>query len=341
MKSICPVCGVTNKGDMPKEANHSMAYGAGLRAFVVLLSNYACVSMNKINQILTDVFGIPMSTGTIANTNASFAQNSKSVLDEIKVRTLDTPLIHKDESGMNMNGKTWWIHTSSTAESTYITAHPKRGNEGIDDNVELEDYMGIILHDFWVSYFRYKKCLHAMCCAHLLRELNWVTDNTNQTWSAKMCALLCEMKIVKEKYLETGKFELSRYYVNKFAQEYSEIICLGETEAPRIADSRKQTKPRNLLDRFINYKDEITLFAYNFNVPFDNNLAERDIRNAKVKHKVSGAFRSEDGIKNFAKISSILGTATKQGLSAFATIKGIISGSVSSLFQTMNQSATE
>jgi len=332
MKSICPACGTANTGEMPKEASHSMVYGSGLRAFVVLLSNFACVGMKKISTILSNVFRVSLSTGTIANINAGFAKNSVPILREIQSKMLSSPLLHKDESGMNMNGKNWWIHTSSTLELTYITAHPKRGKEGIDDNGMLDEYTGILVHDFWTSYFRYEQCLHAMCNAHLLRELNWVTDNTPQKWASRMCALLCEMKRVKEEYLESEKFELSRYYVNKFSLEYANIIALGETEAPRNQTSRKQTKTRNLLERFINYQDEITLFAYNFNVPFDNNLAERDIRNAKVKQKVSGAFRSDVGIENFAKTSSIIGTAIKQNLSVFDTIKGIIVGSVSSLF---------
>jgi transposase len=340
MKGNCPACGTVNIGEMPKEAGHSMIYGSGLRAFVVLLSNFACVGMKKISKILSDVFGISLSTGTIANMNAGFAEKSVPILQEIQTKMLRSPLLHKDESGMNMNGKNWWLHTSSTPELTYITAHPKRGKEGIDDNGVLDEYTGVLVHDFWASYFKYEKCLHAMCNAHLLRELNWVTDNTLQKWASRMSALLCEMKRIKEDYLEAEKFELSRYYVNKFAKEYIDIITLGETEAPYNPTSRKQTKPRNLLERFINYQAEITLFAHNFNVPFDNNLAERDIRNAKVKQKVSGAFRSDTGIGNFAKASSIIGTATKQKLSVFDTIKGIINGTVSSLFH-KKLSATE
>ena len=171
-----------------------------------------------------------------------------------------------------------------------------------------------------------------MCNAHLLRELNWLTDNTSHTWPHKMRKLLCKMKKIKEKYLEKEKFELSRYFINKFAAEYEAIIELAETESPLNPKSRKQTKDRNLLERFTKNKTEITRFAHDFNVPFDNNLAERDIRNAKVKQKVYGAFRSDKGIKNFAKASSIIGTANKQKLPVFNTIKEIIAGTRLSIF---------
>jgi len=331
MSAVCPNCGVVNTGELPKEANHSMVYGSGLRAFVVLLSNFACVGMKKISSILTDAFGVSVSTGTIANMNAGFAKNSESILDEIKARVYESPLIHKDESGLNNNGKNWWLHISSTPELTYATAHPKRGREGIDDNGPLADYGGIMVRDFWAPYSGYKKCRHAMCNAHLLRELNWIIDNTDHTWPDKMRTLLCEMKRTKEEYLEKGKFELYSCIINKFDTEYAVIIKLGEEESPLDTKSRKQTKARNLLERFDKHKPEITRFVHDFNVPFDNNLAERDIRNAKVKQKVSGAFRSDQGIRNFAKASSIIGTANKQKLSVFDTIKQIIAGTRNSI----------
>ena len=340
METVCPNCGSKNKGEMPKEASHSMVYGAGLRAFVVMLTNYVCVGMKKISNILADVFGICISTGTIKNINSSFAQNSGPILREIKERAVSSPIINADESGMNVNGANWWVHNASTPELTYMTAHQKRGVDGIDDNGVLSDYVGVVVHDFWSPYFKYTDCAHAMCCAHLLRELNWVHENTDYTWAAEMRTLLCKMKIVKEDYLQAEKLELSRYYVTKFAREYAEIVALGELESPRIKGQTKQSKSRNLLERFIGYKDEITLFAHDFNVPFDNNQAERDIRNAKVKQKVSGLFRSESGIKNFAGTSSVIGTAKKQGLSVFKTLKDIVTGKISSLFFN-NSTATE
>jgi transposase len=131
--------------------------------------------------------------------------------------------------------------------------------------------------------------------------------------------------------MSTDHPELSPYYAVKFAQEYAAIVALGERETPRDP-GRTQSKSRNLLERFIEYKNPIPLFAYDFNVPFTNNLAELDIRNAKVKNKVSGAFRSDRSIHAFATISSVIGTAKKQGLAVFDSLKSILSANTSSLF---------
>jgi transposase len=328
----CPICGAVNLGEMPGEAKHEMAYGSGLRSLVVLMSNYCCVGMKKISGMLRDVFGVPISTGTVSNMNAGFAEMSEPIVAEVKAQVLESPVIHADETGMSVNGEKWWLHNASTDKLTYITAHRKRGAEGMEANGVLPDYVGVVVHDFWAPYFKYDASTHAMCCAHLLREQRWVDENTDQKWAGEMATLLSKMKLVREECQQNGQNAIPDHFAGQFAQRYAETLMLGDTETPYNYDSRKQTKARNLLERFIDYKDEITLFARDFLVPFTNNQAERDIRNAKVKQKVSGAFRSDHGIENFATISSVIGTAAKHGLSVFNTIKHIISGNCSSLF---------
>ena len=331
METVCPSCGTQNYGEMPEGTGHSVQYGTGLRAFVVLMTNYACVSINKVRNILTDVFRTPISTGTIANINAEFAQKSKPFLREIKSGIKKSPVTNFDETWINENGKHQWIHTSSTPKLTYMTASKKRGCEGIDENGVIKGYTGIAVHDCLASYFTYESCSHALCNAHLLRELTWVCDNTKQTWAGKMISLLCEMKDAKQTCIEAEQTEMPQDLRRKFADRYADIITLAEKEVPHRKFWKRQTKPRNLLVRFIKFQKEITLFADNFSVPFDNNLAERDIRNVKCKQKVSGGFRSDDGVKNFANISSIVSTAIKQGKSVFDSIKGVFNNSLGQL----------
>jgi len=148
---------------------------------------------------------------------------------------------------------------------------------------------------------------------------------------------LRNMKKAVDDFKADGQTVLPDELLESFTDEYDRILALGETETPRDMGQTKQSKSRNLLERFINYKTEITRFAHDFAVPFTNNQAERDIRNAKVKMKVSGGFRSDYGAKNFAKISSVISTAAKQGLSAFKTVSNIFNNSPISVFsQTAN-----
>jgi transposase len=232
-----------------------------------------------------------------------------------------------------VNGKKQWLHTASDGDATYNTIHPRRGQEGTDDNGVLKEFAGTAVHDCWKPYFSYENCSHALCNAHLLRELQGVIDNTGQSWASAMQKTLREMKEVVERYKGNDKSELSTYYDKKFAEEYERITRLGEEENPVKEGEKRRSRERCLLDRFITYRAEIVRFSKDFSVPFDNNQAERDIRNAKVKQKVSGGFRSDEGAKNFGSISSVIGTAIKQGLSAFSAVSGILSGAMTSLFQ--------
>ena len=333
LEVVCPVCDTVNIGQYPDGINSRAQYGEGIRGISVLFTHYAMVGYDKTQKLLNDVFGVPIQAGTIANHVKEFAHKSKPVLHEIAERLKSSPVLHCDETSVRVNGKKQWLHTASDGDATYSTIHRRRGQAGTDDNGVLKEFTGKAVHDCWKPYFSYENCMHALCNAHLLRELQGVIDNTGQTWAREMQEILREMKEVVEHYKESDKKGLSAYYDKKFTEEYERIIKLGEEENPVLDGEKKRSKTRCLLDRFIRYRAEIFRFTNDFKVPFDNNQAERDIRSTKVKQKVSGGFRSDEGARNFGKVSSVIGTVLKQGLSAFCVVSGIFSGAMTSLFQ--------
>jgi transposase len=221
---------------------------------------------------------------------------------------------------MRNQGALWWLHTASTALFTYLMIHKKRGNEAMDEMGILPDFKGVAVHDCLKSYWTYL-CLHALCNAHLLRELTGIFENTKQEWAWKMIGLLLEMKETVEKYRRINKEELSLYYTQKFSQRYDLLIQegMGQNQtAPKVAGKRgrtKQSKARLLLDRLNTHKADCLRFTTDFSVPFDNNQAERDFRISKVKQKVSGCFRSDTGAQAFATVQSFIQTINKHHLS--------------------------
>ena len=331
MSIFCPVCGTENIGEFPPEASGTQNYGAGIRAFSATMTNYAMVSLDKTHKIINDVLQVPISVGTLANINAEYGKKMQPLLAEIKERVRGSPVVHFDETGLKVNKKIYWLHNASTSEATYIVADEKRGTHGIEANGVLPDFSEIAVHDCWKPYFNYD-IQHALCNAHLLRELQYVCDHTEQQWARDMQDLLLRLKARKERCIEDGESEMPAGDICKFAAEYAKITALGESENPLAEGERKRGKIRSLLDRFINYEAEITLFAKDFKVPFDNNQAERDIRNVKVKQKVSGCLRSEEGVKDFAAFASVIGTALKQARGVYATLKDIARNVCSSLF---------
>ena len=331
--TTCPNCQTQNTPDFPCDLTSTIQYGEGVKAISVLFTHYAMVSYDKTQKILNDIFDIPISTGTIVNHVSEFTQKAEPVLNEIPTRLQGESVLHFDETGVNVNAEKHWLHTASSEGATFITIHPKRGQGGTDDNGVLKEFTGIAVHDCWKSYFKYENCKHVLCNAHLLRELLGVVENTGQVWASQMIVFLRESKRVVDRYKEANQDALSCEYRERFVEQYAQILLLGEQENPLVSGQRKRSKMCCLLDRFIDYSGEVCRFMFDFGVPFDNNLAEWDICNVKVKQKVSGGFRSTQGARNFGRIASIIGTSVKQKKSVYSTIAGIINGTVTSLFQ--------
>lgn len=248
-------------------------------------------------------------------------------------------LLHCDETGTRTEGKTWWIHNASDRDFTYLTIHRKRGQEGMDAAGVLPEFHGITVHDCWGSYWKYPEVTYAICCAHLLRELNGVEENhPEQTWATRFKELLLTMKKVKEKALANEKEHVSYYYLHKFGKQYDEILKTAYEENPLPKDSakkrgrKKKSNVLNLICRLDKHKETVCLFLKNLRVPFDNNQAERDLRMIKVKTKVSGCFRSEKGAQEYLTIMSYIGTARKHGINAFTAIREALNGNPDIIF---------
>jgi len=323
--SVCPQCGAVVMGTPPEECRGTVNYGNTFRALVVVLTQYACVGIDKTRKILRDILDIPISGGTIKQIIRQFAAKTGQTVERIKENLRASHILNADETGGRIAGRTEWFHVASNAQYTLVTAHRKRGREGSDAGGVLPRYEGVLVHDCWKPYFGFDKCEHAICCAHLLRELNALIEN-GQQWASGMKMLLLEMKEVVDRYKGDDKTELSRYYRGKFEDRYNDILAAARKEiTPSV--TRKKSKAENLLVRFEEYRAEIMRFTGDFNVPFDNNQAERDIRNVKVKQKVSGGFRTEDGADDYANTTSVIGTAVKCGQSVFGTVRDLFVGS--------------
>ena len=328
----CPLSGEELSGCFPEGINNTMQYGVNLKALAISLNTIGMVSVNRTHEILSGVFGIPISTGTISAMVSGCAEKVAGTVDEIKETIKDEPVIHVDETGVRVNKQNVWAHTTSTSSLTYIEIQQSRGKKGMDAIGILLMYLGTAIHDCWASYFLYASIRHGLCNAHLLRELTAVLENTKQTWAQEMIELLLTMKAVKEKFLLQKQYGPTPYFLKKFNLEYDKIIACALSQNPvPINDGTQKGRPKRgktgaLVDRLLLHKDKYMLFFVDFNVPFDNNQAERDIRMFKVKLKVSGCFRSMDGARDFATIMSFVGTARKCGISAFQAIKDALLG---------------
>lgn len=315
----CPECGQLAKGTFPNGVTQTTQYGPRLKAQASYLNNYQFIPLARTCDLLEDFYGHRPSEAFVLEANASLVEGTQASLTAIQEQLRAAGVVHFDESGLRVTGKLHWLHVGSTERLTYYTVHQKRGKEGIQAMGILPGFSGTAVHDHWKSYFTFENCKHALCNAHHLRELQFVIDQYQQPWAQAMIALLLEIKAeVEATAMQASR--LPRDRIAFFELRYDQLIKQGlkanpppEKPAPTKRGRKKQSPPKNLLDRLKNHKSQVLAFMYDFNVPFDNNLVERDVRMIKVKQKVSGAFRTTTGAEAFCTIRSYISTVRKHG----------------------------
>jgi len=321
-------------GEFPENVTSTKQYGNGVKALAVALTSVGTVSIQRTHDLISAISGLTISTGSLYKMSHDFALGLTDVVESIRLALLakQTP-VHCDESGARTAGKLAWFHNASDQEYTYQTASWKRGLEGMQEANFLPMYDGIIVHDCWKTYWFFNHVEHAVCCAHLLRELTGIYENNpQQQWAESLKQLLLDMKKVKEHAIEQEKLVLSYYYQHKFSLAYDYFLqeAVEQNPIPEKEPGKrgraKRGKTRALADRLIACKGEVFLFIKNFLVPFDNNQAERDISMLKVKVKVSGCFRTMEGAKDYALIRSYLSSAKKHGVNVYKAIELALAG---------------
>lgn len=322
LKKTCASCGKQNTVDFPAGVEQLAQYGPRTKGLITYLQNYQLIPYERLTELFADVFGIKISEGTIFNTAKTAYQNLASFEEHTKQLLLQSPTLNADETGVDINKKLHWLHSVSTDRLTFHHIHEKRGSEAMDAGGVLPQFKGTVVHDCWSPYFKYDFA-HALCNAHLLRELNAVIENSQEQWAKDMQEFL--RKANKASKGSEGSKCLSEAEIKELEKEYREIISRGYVETGGPLPEEKSSS-RNLWERFVLRQHQVLRFIYDASVPFDNNLAERDIRMVKVKEKISGCFRSLAGAQQHARIRSYISTVKKQAADILNQLQNVFTG---------------
>jgi transposase len=286
------------------------------------------IPYNRIEDHFLDQMGIPLSAGTVNNFNQNAFERLELFEGCVKKQLTLSPLLHGDETGINIGGVKRWLHNVSTDCYTFFYPHPHRGGEAIDEMGVLPGYQGIVCHDHWKPYFKYGGA-HALCNAHHLRELERALEQDQQQWAGQMILLLKEMN----KSTNDAGGCLNPAESEHYRQRYRDLLRNAELECPPPEEPEKKKKgktkrstARNLLERLRDFESETLRFMIDTRVPFSNNQAENDLRMTKVQQKISGCFRSMEGAKTFCRIRSYLSTCRKQGVTASEALRLLFQG---------------
>lgn len=327
----CPNCGTTNKAVFPEGITHKTQYGNYLRSIAVYFNNYELIPIERTAEIFEDIFNVPLSEGTIVKALTKCAEKLIGFEDWVIEKIKQSRAVNFDESGVNIGGSLHWMHSAGTSLLTAYFVHKRRGSEAFDAVGILPDFKGIAIHDHWPAYFKYT-CKHALCNAHHIRELAFAYEQEGQKWAQEMIDCLLEIKESVDMKRMEGKL-IDESIMRQYERKYQKIIQQGflinpfpEEEIIKKRGRKKLTKTLNLLIRLRDFKKETLGFMYDLDIPFDNNLAERDIRMIKVQQKISGLFRTICGAEKFCRIRSFISTVKKQNLNVIDSIYQIING---------------
>ena len=334
----CPGCGTENRGMFPVGVTGAVQYGLGVKTWATYFQTQHFVPVERTARILEDLVGQRVAEATLMKASRECAAAIAPATAAIKEQLRHAPVVRFDESGLRVQGKLHWLHVASTERLTDYAVQAQRGQAAMDAAGILPGFTGRAVHDHWKSYFTYTDGTHALCNAHHLRELKLIHEQYGQAWAETLAKLLVEIKTAVDTAQDDGQSALPTDTVVAFEQRYEEVLKAGYQLNPRppplpppVAGGKKrgrsaQPPPLNLLDRLRDFKTETLAFMHDFRVPFDNNLAERDVRMVKVKQKVSGGFRTPDGAQSFAQLRGYLSTARKNAMNVFAAIRDAFAG---------------
>jgi transposase len=331
----CPACNRLNRGEFPRAVQHGVQYGPTLQGLILYLLDVQLLPSARVCELLWEVYGLEVSEGTLYNVRSRCFEALDEAEQEIQAALLDAPVVHFDETGFRVKNKLWWLHVACTDGLTFYFVHTKRGKIAMDAMNILPQFKGTANHDGLKSYAQYDQVLHSLCNAHHLRELIFIVERYEQVWASQMIALLVEMNEAVKGAKALEQIALDASQLADFERRYHEILQAGFAENPAIPLPDDQTKPRgrpkqhpakNLLDRLQSQSEAVLRFIHDFQVPFDNNQAERDLRMMKLKQKISGCFRSEQGAVSFCRIRSYLSTLRKQGINVLDALFQLFMG---------------
>lgn len=341
----CRDCDELTKGRFPRGVKAAVQYGGGVRARAVYLVNYQLLPYRRAAEVLQDFFACPISAGSVRRIIAECAGRALTTEVEIKNRLKQAEVIHVDETGLRVEGGGRFVHVASTERLTHYACDSRRGKPAMDEIGILPAFKGTSVHDGWPAYQYYYQCRHALCGAHLLRELTYIEEShphQRGEWAEPLAKLLLEIKAAVEGARSRGHSALTEQEQGEYFARYDRLVKRGLALNPERTARRRQAGPgarakqgrgripqseaRKLAARLESRREEVLRFMTDFQVPFENNQAERDLRMVKLQQKIGGGFRSGEGAREFCRLRSVISTMRKQGQAVLASIEKVLRG---------------
>jgi transposase len=325
----CYNCGFVNKAQVPEWVAKPVQYGQELKAFTSYMYNYQMPSYNRLQDFFKEVVWLEISQTSLCNFNKTWYENLEDFEEKLKEVLVNEKLLHADETWIRINWIIHRIHVNSNEFFTFLFPHKNRWRSAIEEMWILNNFKWNCVTDGLQTYLAYH-FLHYLCNVHHLRELTWVTENEKKKWAQKFLSFLMKYKKLKDKLVLKWITSFEKSILNEIHTEHQNILSIWKLEYTKIIKRKlwqrwkiKKDKWLNLLERLEKNENAVLWFLDNFEIPFDNNLAERDLRMVKTRTKISGCFRSEEWAEWFCRFRSYISTLRKQNIDTYPAIQSI------------------
>jgi transposase len=322
-------CGCETKAQAPEGVTAPVQYGPRIMGTGIYLWHGQFLSRDRACQALSELFGCAPSPGALAAAARKAAGLAAPALAAITRYLISAEVVHFDETGFRTAGKLAWVHSASWGKFVLVTVHARRGKDGMKAAGVLPFFTGIAVHDAWKPYDSFDNVAgHALCGAHVLRELVAVTEtgtDLDKAWAQQAIDALLALDKAAEGARAAGKAAIDPETREAHEDWYRKATATGiALNAGR--HGKLQEKRHALATRMQAREDDYLRFARDLRVPFTNNAAEQAIRMSKLRIKISGCIRSMTGAEEFCAIRSYLATAARHGIGALEALTSAFRG---------------
>jgi transposase len=315
-------CGAVTCASAPEQVNAPVQYGPRAAAVMIYLFHGQFLSKTRTARALSELFGAPVSAATVAAATTRAAGGLDPFLRLVTEQITGADVVHFDETSLRCAGRLAWLHSASTEKFSLLHADAHRGKSAMQAMGVLPAFTGIAVHDAFAPYDAYPDATHVLCNAHVLRELAAVTEHHERNahpgnepdrwcWAGQVTDALLALKRAVDTAKEAGAGAIDPGVLAHHRQLIRHAAIIGTALDPT---NKVECKHRALARRLLKRTDDYLRFTTDFDAPFDNNAAEREVRMAKIRQKVSGCMRTLTGGKDFAALRSYTATAHKHGL---------------------------
>jgi len=284
-RRLC-ACGQVTAGVFPAQARAAACYGPGARALAAYLAVGQHLPVERAAELLAHALGASVSAGTLAGLPGEAALGLGGFAERVREQLRAAPVAHFDETGARVAGRLRWAHSASTPLLSLFTVHAKRGVAAMDAAGVLPGFAGVAVHDCWSPCWRYGTATHALCAAHLLRELGAVVDEPGHRWAGELAEWFSMACVAAARARGTGAGRLGPAALAGLLGRYEAILATGRAANPPVprppGGRRRPRRPPAvcLLDRLDTHRDEVCRFLADLRAPPTNNQAG-------VRHEVA------------------------------------------------------